>query len=374
MSRIIISIFFLYCVSFSQNHSNFYNGELSFDFSGNMNGSFYANLIDPDSLSISSSGAFCLINSDSVLNRIFIPAFQPSENSSNSIDLFFLYMTDSGSEIEPQSWDVVTPDPNDPENTSATMLFIPEMDSTQVMDLIAPIINGEIDSTNFSDYLLETLVSLIGDSYLPLSGEITLDGMSESEMSGSFGGTLFQAGFPPPIITLSDGTFNLTAPAGQLQPSPPIDFSIDLVQDDAHLLWNFVEGDSLLNFTTVHKSTLIDSISTTWNIDIPYPEIEFFDTEVEPSIVYEYYLTVTNIFGLTSLPTDTLTFFIDSNILGDLNMDGNIDVLDIVSLVNFILETDIPNDYESWAGDMNSDGNLDVLDIVTIVNIILDEG
>ena len=53
--------------------------------------------------------------------------------------------------------------------------------------------------------------------------------------------------------------------------------------------------------------------------------------------------------------------------MGDVNGDGLLNVLDVVTLVNIIL---INDDY-ILAGDMNQDGSLDVLDIVTLVNIIL---
>ena len=56
---------------------------------------------------------------------------------------------------------------------------------------------------------------------------------------------------------------------------------------------------------------------------------------------------------------------------GDLNFDSNIDVLDIVLLVNFILEVNDPTALEFAAGDVNSDGILNVLDIVQVVNLIL---
>ncbi len=52
--------------------------------------------------------------------------------------------------------------------------------------------------------------------------------------------------------------------------------------------------------------------------------------------------------------------------LGDINNDGSIDVLDIVSAVNFILN----NEYNNSA-DLNSDNMINVLDIVQLVNIIL---
>jgi hypothetical protein len=54
-------------------------------------------------------------------------------------------------------------------------------------------------------------------------------------------------------------------------------------------------------------------------------------------------------------------------LLGDMNSDGLLNVLDVVSLVNIILNDD---DYILF-GDMNQDGVLNVLDIVQLVNIIL---
>ena len=57
-----------------------------------------------------------------------------------------------------------------------------------------------------------------------------------------------------------------------------------------------------------------------------------------------------------------------ASILGDLNFDGTINVLDVITMVNMILGAAEPN---YAAGDMNADGSIDVLDIVMIVNIIL---
>jgi len=56
---------------------------------------------------------------------------------------------------------------------------------------------------------------------------------------------------------------------------------------------------------------------------------------------------------------------------GDVNADGNVNVLDIVTMVNFIMGNDDPTAYEGCAGDVNEDGSMNVLDIVTIVNMIM---
>jgi len=61
----------------------------------------------------------------------------------------------------------------------------------------------------------------------------------------------------------------------------------------------------------------------------------------------------------------------ESGSLGDLNQDNNINVVDIILNVNFILNINIPNAYEVWAADINGDSILNVIDIVNLVNLIL---
>ena len=56
----------------------------------------------------------------------------------------------------------------------------------------------------------------------------------------------------------------------------------------------------------------------------------------------------------------------EPQLLGDVNEDGLINVLDIISVVNLILTSQ-----NNELADMNSDGQVDVLDIVSIVNLIL---
>ena len=56
---------------------------------------------------------------------------------------------------------------------------------------------------------------------------------------------------------------------------------------------------------------------------------------------------------------------------GDINFDENTDVLDIVSIVGYILGNNEFDNNQMCASDLNEDSNVDVLDIVSIVNIIL---
>jgi len=68
--------------------------------------------------------------------------------------------------------------------------------------------------------------------------------------------------------------------------------------------------------------------------------------------------------------TDTCSFLIVNDNeynLGDLNDDGELNILDIVILANMVLA----DEYDEIA-DMNGDGELNILDLVIMVNLILD--
>ncbi len=61
----------------------------------------------------------------------------------------------------------------------------------------------------------------------------------------------------------------------------------------------------------------------------------------------------------------------EAGLLGDVNQDGTINVLDVVSAVNFVTGQVEPTSYEFWASDLNTDSLLNVLDIVQMVNLVI---
>jgi len=70
---------------------------------------------------------------------------------------------------------------------------------------------------------------------------------------------------------------------------------------------------------------------------------------------------------------DFVIFPIHENLLiGDLNSDGELNIVDIVLLVNYSLSNPIPSEELVQIGDINSDNVLNILDIVLLVNTILD--
>jgi hypothetical protein len=57
-------------------------------------------------------------------------------------------------------------------------------------------------------------------------------------------------------------------------------------------------------------------------------------------------------------------------LLGDVSGDGNINILDLVQIANYILGVSVPA-FEC-AADFTQDGNVNILDLVQIANYILD--
>ena len=53
-------------------------------------------------------------------------------------------------------------------------------------------------------------------------------------------------------------------------------------------------------------------------------------------------------------------------------MDGTIDILDIIILVNTILYEEPLDEMQLSAADINNDGSVNVLDVVLVINIILE--
>ena len=58
-------------------------------------------------------------------------------------------------------------------------------------------------------------------------------------------------------------------------------------------------------------------------------------------------------------------------VLGDINMDNNINVQDVILLVNIVLDLLDPSSDQFDAGDLNSDGQINIQDVIILVNNII---
>ena len=74
--------------------------------------------------------------------------------------------------------------------------------------------------------------------------------------------------------------------------------------------------------------------------------------------------------------TSQVNFTIEENLinlLGDLNYDGDVNVVDVVILVNFALLISTPNANQFISADINDDNSINVIDVVQLINIILSD-
>jgi hypothetical protein len=74
-----------------------------------------------------------------------------------------------------------------------------------------------------------------------------------------------------------------------------------------------------------------------------------------------------------ALSVETLGNTVDVSVLGDVSSDMVVNVIDVVTLINYILFVEEPSDYQHRAADVNSDTVLNVLDVVVMVDMILSD-
>ena len=61
---------------------------------------------------------------------------------------------------------------------------------------------------------------------------------------------------------------------------------------------------------------------------------------------------------------------IDNYLMGDLNNDGGVDILDVVRMVALILNND-GSVYENIVADFNNDNEVNIMDVILLVQVIL---
>ena len=64
--------------------------------------------------------------------------------------------------------------------------------------------------------------------------------------------------------------------------------------------------------------------------------------------------------------TQVITLSYNETIIGDLDGNGVVNILDVILMINMILNSDLQD-----SGDINNDGTVDILDVIQLINIIL---
>ena len=172
----------------------------------------------------------------------------------------------------------------------------------------------------------------------------------------------------------NNGYFNITSMGGF---SYYQNFLLNIIPEpytSPMALFEYDVSDYTVTFIDLSE-VINETVIETWNWDFGDGTAESYPYGVAENTYssageYLVELTVTNIYGQTGLP-HTETIIIGSLLLGDINFDSILNVLDIVMLVNFVLDNSNPTNSEFNAADMNGDNILNILDIVSLVNTIL---
>jgi hypothetical protein len=133
-----------------------------------------------------------------------------------------------------------------------------------------------------------------------------------------------------------------------------------LIYDELKVFW---KNSGMNNYSEIGMS------SCPWDIEDCY--IAEIPGQAEDTEIHYYIQAADNSGRLETLP---IAGYYDFSAVGgtqalegDLNMDGVVNILDVVTMVNVVLGND-SNDY----ADLNNDGMVNILDVVLLVNIILD--
>ncbi len=101
---------------------------------------------------------------------------------------------------------------------------------------------------------------------------------------------------------------------------------------------------------------------------------------IEDSEPHEYYGTLNGNFNLGGGPDEHWDLILDEafnflynqfNVNGDINNDGTVNIQDVVTIINYILELVNPDSNQFELADMNNDELLNILDVIIIVNLII---
>ena len=117
------------------------------------------------------------------------------------------------------------------------------------------------------------------------------------------------------------------------------------------------EGEITVDVSAV-DSLLTDAVGKAVNFDALISRGVPVNDEEEPRITADSYSI--KALNATVIPT----------LLGDANRDGRVDVLDVTTIINYILGNN-PTPFDKSAADVNDDEDVNVLDVTLVINIIL---
>ena len=143
-----------------------------------------------------------------------------------------------------------------------------------------------------------------------------------------------------------------------------VEFSPLPNNDQLNLDFNYTDAeDQWPGIGNINLNPLFFDVSSsnyTLSATSPCIDTGTADTDMDGSDDMENYTSTSPDMGVFELDDG------DCGIAGDINLDGSVNILDIISVANCIL-----SDCSEPCSDLNVDGTINILDIINLVNIIL---
>ena len=347
---------------------NTYTGELTFDYSGSLNGEFQSGVVIDSLDGVPANGAFATVSGSDSSYSTFITAIAPADNE--TVDIFLVHINTENFPT-PGIYNVDGLDLEGLEGIPTTMLFIPDADTAMLSGFFDTFMDGIEDSLNTNELIMTMLLELAQTAFLPLSGEIAIDVVNDTSLTGGFSGEFMKLVFPPQFMSVEEGYFSLSGFAVPEVLAPPENLALEWTGNEIELSWEY--GDSLLiDGFNIYRG--LDENALEWNVSVSPEMTQYLDDTIITGESYTYAITAFTALGLESSLSDPGSISIPSSFPGDVNEDEMINVNDILLVVNHILEIYPLTDQQQLLGDLNSDGNISVIDIVIMVEIILGNG
>ena len=194
--------FFLYIISLSF-AQNVYQGEINFNYSGTINGSFTS--ISGDSLTTG------LTINQVVNDTALVITASLAQQDENEFDLFLAVLRDTTYPVQPRSWSIPGEgDQNNPLSLESIIVFMPGLDSSFVENIFD--FFSDTSGSQNPDELIDNIFSSFSNNlYLGLEGDLEVSTATETTLIGTFNTVMLKPAFyfPPHTISIANGNFNL---------------------------------------------------------------------------------------------------------------------------------------------------------------------
>ena len=180
-----------------------YQGEITFDYSGTVNGSFSSTVQD------SNTAGFAFNQEETDTSYFIMGAI--TEQEDGGFDLFFTLLQDTTFPVQPRTWNI--PGQGDLENPlslETIVVLMPGLDSAFVAELLAVFTDTTGgDSLNLDTLLTGLFLGLSSNLYLGLAGEMEILEVTDSTLVGGFYATLIkpEIHIPPHMVMINNGGF-----------------------------------------------------------------------------------------------------------------------------------------------------------------------